>query len=71
MKCGILGLPNVGKSTLFNLLTGKRRAKVGNFPFCTIDPNRADGYLYDQRLVDLSKTYSSNKTIFASISTLR
>ena len=38
-KCGIVGLPNVGKSTLFNALIQSKKAAAGNFPFCTIDPN--------------------------------
>ena len=39
LKAGIVGLPNVGKSTLFNALTRSRKAEAANYPFCTIDPN--------------------------------
>lgn len=41
LKCGIVGLPNVGKSTFFNVLTKSSMAAAENFPFCTIDPNEA------------------------------
>ena len=43
-KCGIVGLPNVGKSTLFNALTQSNKAQAANFPFCTIDPNIGKHY---------------------------
>jgi ribosome-binding ATPase YchF (GTP1/OBG family) len=39
LKCGIVGLPNVGKSTLFNCLTSSEQAEAANYPFCTIEPN--------------------------------
>ena len=49
-KCGIVGLPNVGKSTLFNALTSSKKAQAENFPFCTIDPNIGMGSVPDERL---------------------
>ena len=58
-KCGIVGLPNVGKSTLFNALTASRKAEAANFPFCTIDPNIGVVSVMDDRLdklTDLSKS---------------
>ena len=42
LQAGIVGLPNVGKSTLFNAVTRTRKAQAANYPFCTIDPNKAD-----------------------------
>ena len=49
MKCGIVGLPNVGKSTLFNCLSSAK-AQAANFPFCTIEPNLGTVNVPDQRL---------------------
>lgn len=65
-KCGIIGLPNVGKSTLFNVLT-KGNSVVANFPFCTIKPNIGIVSVFDQRLDSLAKIASSKKIINAYI----
>ena len=54
-KCGIVGLPNVGKSTLFNALTKSKNAQAANFPFCTIEPNVGVVTVPDERLDKLSK----------------
>ena len=53
-KCGIVGLPNVGKSTLFNALTNSSKAQAENFPFCTIDPNI--GIVPVHQITDLSNS---------------
>ncbi len=66
-KCGIVGLPNVGKSTLFNALTASKNAEAANFPFCTIDPNIGIVDVIDLRLDDLAKLSNSKKKIYASI----
>ena len=66
-KCGIVGLPNVGKSTLFNALTASKQAQAENFPFCTIDPNVGIVSVPDERLNKISKISSSIKTINAAI----
>ena len=66
-KCGIVGLPNVGKSTLFNALTTSKKAQAENFPFCTIDPNIGIVPVPDERLNDISKISQSIKTINAAI----
>ena len=67
-KCGIVGLPNVGKSTLFNALTTSKNAEAANFPFCTIDPNIGVVEVPDNRLDTLAKLSSSKKKkIYASI----
>jgi GTP-binding protein YchF len=66
-KCGIVGLPNVGKSTLFNALTASKNAEAANFPFCTIDPNIGIVDVLDKRLDDLSKLSNSKKKIYTNI----
>ena len=67
-KCGIVGLPNVGKSTLFNALTNSSKAQAANFPFCTIDPNVGVVPVPDERLDNLSKVSKSKKIINTTIS---
>ena len=66
-KCGIVGLPNVGKSTLFNALTASKNAEAANFPFCTIDPNIGIVDVIDKRLDQLTKLSSSKKKIYTNI----
>ncbi len=66
LACGIVGLPNVGKSTLFNALTSKA-AEASNYPFCTIDPNVGVVDVDDNRLRVLSDISKSNKIIYAPI----
>ena len=67
-KCGIVGLPNVGKSTLFNALTNSSKAQAANFPFCTIDPNVGVVPVPDKRLENLAKISKSKKIINTTIS---
>jgi len=67
-KCGIVGLPNVGKSTLFNALTNSSKAQAENFPFCTIDPNIGIVPVPDIRLDQLVKISKSKKKINTTIS---
>jgi len=66
-KCGIVGLPNVGKSTLFNALTASKQALAENFPFCTIDPNIGIVPVPDERLEKITSISKSEKTINAAI----
>ena len=66
MKLGLVGLPNVGKSTLFNAIT-KAGAEVANYPFCTIDPNVGVVEVPDERLKILTEVNKSKKTIPAVI----
>ncbi len=67
-KCGIVGLPNVGKSTLFNALTDSSKAQAANFPFCTIDPNIGIVPVPDERLINLARISKSKKMINTTIS---
>ncbi len=67
MKAGIVGLPNVGKSTLFNALTRSRKAEAANYPFCTIDPNVGVVTVPDERLYALQKIAKTNVVIPAAI----
>lgn len=66
MKLGIVGLPNVGKSTLFNAIT-KAGAEAANYPFCTIEPNVGVVTVPDERVTTLSEVYNSRKTIYTTI----
>jgi len=66
-KCGIVGLPNVGKSTLFNALNTSKKAQAENFPFCTIDPNIGIVSVPDDRLKKISVISKSLKTVHAAI----
>ena len=66
MKLGIVGLPNVGKSTLFNAIT-KAGAEAANYPFCTIEPNIGVVTVPDERITRLHEIYNSKKTVYATI----
>ncbi|MCR4667246.1 MAG: redox-regulated ATPase YchF [Desulfovibrio sp.] len=67
MKLGICGLPNVGKSTLFNALTRAQNAQAANYPFCTIEPNKATVAVPDKRVDALVAKVSPKKTIYATV----
>ncbi len=65
LQTGIVGLPNVGKSTLFNALVGSEAAQAANFPFCTIEPNVGLVNVPDKRLSNLAVINKSEKTLAA------
>ena len=67
LQAGIVGLPNVGKSTLFNALTKTRKAEAANYPFCTIDPNVGVVQVPDSRLEPLAKIVGTSTLIPAAI----
>lgn len=67
-KCGIVGLPNVGKSTLFNALTKTAAAQAANYPFCTIEPNTGEVAVPDERLYKIAEIAGSKEIIPTRIS---
>ncbi len=66
-NCGIVGLPNVGKSTLFNALTATQAAQAANFPFCTIEPNTGKVAVPDKRLDEIAAIAASEKIVPAQL----
>ena len=67
LRAGIVGLPNVGKSTLFNAVTRTRKAEAANYPFCTIDPNVGVVTVPDARLAELKRIAGTTVVIPAAI----
>lgn len=68
LECGIVGLPNVGKSTLFNALTSAENAAAENYPFCTIDPNVGVVEVPDPRISEITKFIKPKKTVPTTVS---
>ena len=66
-SCGIVGYPNIGKSTLFNALTNTQKAQASNYPFCTIDPNVAKVAVYDKQIKQLVEAAQPEKVTPAQI----
>jgi len=67
LSIGIVGLPNVGKSTTFNALTKEQNAEAANYPFCTIEPNKAIVTVPDARIDQLTKMITPKRTIYSTI----
>ena len=67
MKVGIVGLPNVGKSTTFNALTKTQNAEAANFPFCTIEPNKAVVPVPDERIEKLAEIVKPERIQYSTI----
>ena len=67
LSIGILGLPNVGKSTIFNALTRAQNAESANYPFCTIEPNKAVVPVPDERVDKLASMVTPKKTVYATV----
>src|SRR6056297_1133038 len=67
LSIGILGLPNVGKSTIFNALTRAQNAEAANYPFCTIEPNKAVVPVPDPRVDKLASLVVPKKTVYATV----
>ena len=67
MKVGIVGLPNVGKSTTFNALTKTQNAEAQNYPFCTIEPNIAVVPVPDERIEELAKIVNPDRVQYSTI----
>ena len=67
LSIGLVGLPNVGKSTTFNALTKAQNAEAANYPFCTIEPNKAVVPVPDQRLVELSKIVNPERVQYSTL----